>query len=110
MPLHQHFMCENVNVWITHIGGYPGNYAPAVRDEIYSINPDLFICGHSHILKVMRDKKNPQILHMNPGAAGIHGFHKIRTMMRFIIDGSTIKDVEAIELGLRGSLDFTPIP
>ena len=104
-PLHQHFTCEKIKVWITHIGGYPGYYSQYVRNEIYTIKPNLFISGHSHILKVMRDKKEPAILHMNPGAAGIHGFHKIRTMMRFTIDGSTIKDVEAIELGLRGDIE-----
>ena len=97
-PLNQRFLCEEVDVWITHIGGYPGNYSPAIREEIKRSPPKLFICGHSHILKVMNDK-NLKLLHMNPGAAGIYGFHKKRTMLRFKIDGTEIKDLEVIELG-----------
>ncbi len=81
---------------ITHIGGYPGRYSPAIRDEIYKNPPRIFISGHSHILKVMNDKKRG-ILHMNPGAVGTHGFHKVRTMLRFEIDGSDIKNLEVIE-------------
>jgi uncharacterized protein len=96
-PLHNRFMCEEVDVWITHIGGYPGKYSPAIREEIKKDPPKLFICGHSHILKVMNDK-NLDLLHMNPGAAGKHGFHKKRTMLRFKIDGKSIKDLEVIEL------------
>ena len=95
-PLHQRFLCEQVDVWITHIGGYPGRYSPAIREELYANPPKLFITGHSHILKVMPDKKRG-ILHMNPGAIGIHGFHKARTMLRFEIDGSTIQNLEVIE-------------
>lgn len=96
-PLHQRFKCEQVDVWITHIGGYPGRYSPAIRSEITSNPPDLFISGHSHILKVMNDKKL-SLLHMNPGAIGIHGFHKVRTMLRFSIEGSRIFDLEVVEL------------
>jgi len=96
-PLHQRFKCENVDVWITHIGGYPGNYSPPIRKEIYANPPKLFICGHSHILKVMPDKKLG-LLHMNPGAAGNHGFHKIKTLLRFNIDGDRIQDLEVIEI------------
>ncbi len=99
-PLHNRFMCEEVDVWITHIGGYPGKYSTAVRAEIAANPPRLFICGHSHILKVMFDKKLG-LLHMNPGAAGISGFHQVRTMLRFVIDGAQIKDLEIIELGKR---------
>ena len=99
-PLDQHFMCEQVKVWITHIGGYPGRYSQAVREKITQDPPKLFVCGHSHILKVMPDKKLG-LLHMNPGAAGIHGFHKVRTLLRFAIDGENIKDLEVIELGKR---------
>lgn len=90
------FTCEEVNVLITHIGGYPGNYAPAVRQIMQTQPPRLFISGHSHILKVMFDKKH-NCLHMNPGAAGRSGFHKVISMLRFVIDGSNIKDLEVIE-------------
>lgn len=99
-PLHNRFMCEEVDVWITHIGGYPGKYSPAIRDEINRNPPKLFICGHSHILKVQFDK-NLNLLHMNPGAAGKHGFHPVRTMLRFEIVGEKIQNLEVIELGLR---------
>ncbi len=97
-PRNQRFMCENVDVLITHIGGYPGKYSPAIREELYANPPKLFICGHSHILKVMNDKKLG-LLHMNPGAAGKYGFHKIRTMLRFKVEGENIIDLEVIELG-----------
>ena len=97
-PLHNRFLCENVSVWITHIGGYPGKYNPAIREEMTANPPKLFICGHSHILKVMFDKKN-NLLHMNPGAAGKSGFHQMRTMLRFVIDDEKIKDLEIIEIG-----------
>ncbi|GHA27612.1 phosphoesterase [Salinimicrobium marinum] len=99
-PLHQRFMCEDVDVWITHIGGYPGKYSPAIREEIRQNPPKIFISGHSHILKVMNDQKLGT-LHMNPGAAGKHGFHQVRTMLRFKIDGSKIEDLEVVELGKR---------
>jgi len=95
-PLHQRFLCEQIDVWITHIGGYPGRYSPAIREEIYANPPKLFITGHSHILKVMSDKKRG-LLHMNPGAIGIQGFHKARTMLRFEIDGKNIQNLEVIE-------------
>lgn len=96
-PKDQRFMCEGVDVWITHIGGYPGRYSPAVKEEIKKNTPKLFISGHSHILKVMHDK-NLDLLHMNPGAAGKQGFHKKRTMLRFTIEGAEIKELEVIEL------------
>lgn len=102
-PLHQRFLCEGVDVWITHIGGYPDRYSPNVRQEIKNRPPNLFISGHSHILKVMWDKKL-DLLHMNPGACGKQGFHQIRTMLRFEIDGKEIKNLEVIELGKRASL------
>jgi|TARA_R110002110_G_scaffold61285_8_gene172246 putative phosphoesterase len=95
-PLNNRFHCEGVDVLITHIGGYPGRYSPAIRDEIYKNPPRIFISGHSHILKVMNDKKRG-ILHMNPGAIGTHGFHQVRTMLRFEIDGNDIKNLEVIE-------------
>ena len=97
-PLHNRFFCEGVDVWITHIGGYPGKYNQEIRTEITKNPPKLFICGHSHILKVIYDKKL-QLLHMNPGAAGKSGFHQVRTMLRFVIDGDAIKDLEIVELG-----------
>jgi putative phosphoesterase len=96
-PLHQRFKCEDVDVWITHIGGYPGKYSPAIREQIKEEPPKLFISGHSHILKVMNDK-NLGLLHMNPGAAGKQGFHKKRTMLRFQIEGDKIQELEVIEL------------
>ncbi len=96
-PLNNRFFCEDVDVWITHIGGYPGRYSPAIREEIRAKPPRLFICGHSHILKVMPDKKL-NLLHMNPGAIGKHGFHNVRTMLRFTIDGSKIDNLEVIEV------------
>lgn len=95
-PLNLRFFCENVDVWMTHIGGYPGKYAPIIREEIKLNPPKLFICGHSHILKVMNDKKL-HLLHMNPGAIGIYGFHKVRTMLRFEINQETIQNLEVIE-------------
>lgn len=100
-PLHQRFLCEDVDVWITHIGGYPGKYSAAIKSVLVNNPPKLFICGHSHILKVMFDKQF-QVLHLNPGAAGKSGFHQMRTMLRFVIDGAAIKDMEIIELGKRG--------
>jgi putative phosphoesterase len=97
-PLHNRFFCEGVKVWMTHIGGYPGKYNQEIRKEINENPPKLFICGHSHILKVMFDQKL-KMLHMNPGAAGISGFHKVRTMLRFTIDGEKIANLEVIEMG-----------
>lgn len=99
-PLHQRFMCEEVDVWITHIGGYPGRYAPNMRERIRENPPRIFISGHSHILKVMPDKKL-NLIHMNPGAVGKHGFHKVRTMLRFEIDGKVIQNLEVIEFDRR---------
>ena len=99
-PEHNRFKCEDVDVWITHIGGYPGNYNIRIRDDIKKNPPRLFITGHSHILKVMNDKKL-NLLHMNPGACGKQGFHHIRTMLRFVINGNQISDLEVIELGKR---------
>ena len=96
-PENLRFKCEDVDVWITHIGGYPGRYSSYVKPEIYNAPPKLFICGHSHILKVMNDKK-VGLLHMNPGAIGKHGFHKVRTMLRFKIEGDRIFDLEVVEL------------
>lgn len=96
-PLHQKFYCEQVTVWITHIGGYPGKYHPDIREALKRNTPQLFICGHSHILKVMPDKKL-NLIHMNPGAVGKHGLHQVRTMLRFEIDGKKIQNLEVIEI------------
>lgn len=96
-PKNQRFTADGVDVWITHIGGYPGKYDPAVAPYIFRNPPKLFISGHSHILKVLYDKKL-QCLHLNPGAAGKQGFHKTRTLMRFVLDAGNIRDLEVIEL------------
>jgi len=97
-PLNNRFMCEGIDVWITHIGGYPGRYNQAIREEIKKNPPKLFICGHSHILKVQFDKKL-HLLRMNPGACGIYGFHQVRTMLRFEIEGDKIQGLEIVEIG-----------
>ena len=99
-PENNRFTLEGVDVLITHIGGYPGKYDPRIRSTLFANPPKLFIAGHSHILKVMFDKKI-QTLHMNPGAAGIYGFHKVRTLLRFVLDNGNIRDLEVIELGGR---------
>jgi len=96
-PENLFFTCEEVNVFMKHIGGYPGRYAPGVKDLIVKNNIQLFISGHSHILKVMYDEKT-NCLHMNPGAAGKQGWHKTKTLIRFVIDGKDMKDCEVIEL------------
>lgn len=96
------FTLEDVDVLMTHIGGYPGKYNPLVKDILQTNPPKLFICGHSHILKVMYDKKY-NCLDINPGAAGIYGFHKVRTLLRFTLDKGNIRDLEVIELGTRES-------
>lgn len=96
-PENNRFMCEGVNVLMTHIGGYPGKYHPKIKNEIYADPPNLFIVGHSHILKVVYDKKIGT-LHLNPGAAGKQGWHKVRTLMRFCISEDKIHDLEIIEL------------
>ena len=97
------FKCEEVKVLMIHIGGSPGHFYPQAAKSIEMNKPSLFICGHSHILKVMQDKKH-NMLYMNPGAAGKHGFHKMRTLLRFEINGSRIEKLEAIELGMRGAI------
>ena len=90
------FKCEKVNVMMTHIGGYPGNYAKGIKDKIKECEPKIFICGHSHILKVMYDKKL-KVLHINPGAVGNYGIHKVKTIIKFIIEEDNIKDLKIIE-------------
>ena len=97
------FQCEDVKVLMTHIGGYPGRYTARVKELIKRTQPKLYICGHSHILKIMYDQIN-QCLHVNPGACGHHGFHQVRTIVRFEITKDRIHDMEYIELGRRGQI------
>ncbi|MBL0317420.1 MAG: metallophosphoesterase family protein [Flavobacteriales bacterium] len=99
-PENQRFTCEGMDVWMTHIGGRPGNYATPVRAQLKSNPPQIFVCGHSHICSVQFDKSF-NMLYMNPGAAGKHGFHHMRTMLRFKVDCGKISDLEVIELGKR---------
>ncbi len=96
-PENLRFYCENVDVWMTHIGGYPDRYSPEVKRTIYTKPPMLFICGHSHILKVIYDKKI-NCLHLNPGAAGKQGWHRMQTLLRFCISAEKIHTLEVIEL------------
>lgn len=95
---HLVFNCEDVKVYITHIGGYPGKYNPSIKEMLLSEKPDLFICGHSHILKVMFDK-SLNLLHMNPGSCGLSGFHLVKTVLTFEIENKEIKNLNVIELG-----------
>lgn len=90
------FECEEMKVFITHIGGYPGRYEKEARQLIESEKPEIFISGHSHILKVIYDKKH-KLLHINPGASGNSGFHHLITAVRFVIEGKDIKDLEVFE-------------
>lgn len=92
------FKIEDVDVWMTHIGGYPGRYAPGVRRMLVEARPKIMVAGHSHILRVQYDREL-SLLHLNPGAAGYHGWQKERTLMRLVIDGADIRDLEVIELG-----------
>ncbi|MFP4025303.1 MAG: metallophosphoesterase family protein [Thiohalospira sp.] len=96
-PKIQKFQCEQVNVFMIHIGGYPGKYEKEAKTIIQNTHVDMFISGHSHILKVMYDQEN-ELLHVNPGAAGKSGLHKHQTAVRFIIDGKNIKDLEVFEM------------
>lgn len=100
-PYSNRFKIEGVEVWMVHIGGNPGRYSLPIRKEMEQNPPDLFICGHSHILKIARDPDNRKLLFINPGAAGRHGFHTERTLVRFSIDKGKISDVEVINLGPR---------
>jgi uncharacterized protein len=97
------FVVGGLKIFMTHIGGYPGRYAKGIKEKLKIIRPDIFICGHSHILKVIRDNEL-KLLHINPGAAGIHGFHDIRTMIRMQVENGKIQNLEVIELGMRGGL------
>ncbi|MCK8491011.1 metallophosphatase family protein [Spirosoma sp. RP8] len=99
LPAHQRFHLEGFDIWMTHIGGTPPKYNPITRPNLQLNPPDLFVCGHSHILKVVRDAKMHDLLFMNPGAAGKTGFHQMRTALRFTLDDGRIADMQAIELG-----------
>ena len=90
------FKCEEIKVLMTHIGGYPGKYAKGIKDMLENERPDIFISGHSHILKIINDK-NLDILHMNPGAIGNHGYHKVKTMIIFYVNKKKIEDLKVIE-------------
>jgi putative phosphoesterase len=98
------FSCEGLRIWMTHIGGAPPNYNPRVKKILKERIPDIFICGHSHILRVKKDPNYKNMLYLNPGAAGNHGFHTIKTIIRFEIKKASIINMEAIELGKRGAL------
>jgi uncharacterized protein len=100
-PKVNRFVVEGLDVMMTHIGGYPGKYHPDVRNEIKANPPQLYITGHSHILKVMPDRSLNNLLHLNPGAAGKHGFHTMRTMMRFDVNNGKVENLQVIELGKR---------
>lgn len=103
-PEHQHFSCEGLKVWMTHIGGKPPRYAKGIRPLLLEHKPDIFICGHSHILRVMTDEKTGRLLYLNPGAAGMQGFHKMRTLLRFDIREAKVSNMQVVELGKRGAL------
>ena len=95
------FDCEGLDVFMTHIGGYPGRYNQRVREILRQYPPQLFICGHSHILKIMPDRQLG-LLHINPGAAGNEGFHKVKTIVRFTVEQGVVKELQVVELGARG--------
>ncbi len=101
-PEHLHMDCEGIRVWMTHIGGKPGRYSPAIRAGLAKHKPDLFICGHSHICMLQRDKQFGHI-HMNPGAAGRHGFHQKRTLIKMELEKGKIAAMKVVELGGRSS-------
>jgi len=98
-PLDQKFECEGLKIWITHIGKFQGKYDQRVYPELSKSHTDIFICGHSHILKIHKEKQLNNMLHINPGAVGKQGFHQVRTIVRFSLDNASVKDMEAIELG-----------
>ncbi|HEX6224569.1 MAG TPA: metallophosphoesterase family protein [Chryseolinea sp.] len=98
------FTCEEINVWITHIGGVPPTYNSRIKKMLKTNIPNLFICGHSHILRIKRDPKFNNMLYVNPGAAGNQGFHSMKTLIRFDVNGNAIQNMEVVELGRRGAL------
>lgn len=100
---HLIFNCENTKIYITHIAGYPTRWAKGIKERLIEVKPDVFICGHSHILKVMYDK-SLNLLFLNPGACGISGFHQVKTFLKFDIDGKEIKNLQVVELGPRAEI------
>lgn len=104
LPEDLRFKCEGLDIWMTHIGGTPPNYNPRVKKILRANPPDVFICGHSHILAIKRDPQLNNMLFINPGAAGNHGFHHIKTLVRFEILNAAVTKMEVIELGKRGAL------
>jgi len=103
-PQDQVFEVEGLKVWMTHIGGYPPRYGKGIKSRLDTVKPNIFICGHSHILKIMPDKARKGLIHINPGAAGQQGFHKVRTLVKMEIGSGKITDLKVVELGLRGRL------
>ncbi len=101
-PADVRFECEGLKVWMTHIGGYPPRYKSEILKVFRTDQPHIFVCGHTHILRVMTDAKLNHLLYLNPGAAGHHGFHTVRTMLKFEINNRKIENVRVIELGRRG--------
>lgn len=99
LPSHQRFSLEGLTIWMTHIGGSPPKYNPTVRPRLQADSPDIFVCGHSHILKITRDPARHNMLFINPGAAGKTGFHIMRTIVLFSLDTGRISDMQVIELG-----------
>lgn len=102
---HLFFEIEGFNIWMTHIGGAPPRYNPMVMPRLRENTPDIFVCGHSHILRVIRDRNLSDMLYINPGAAGREGFHKMRTLLRFNLHEGVISQMEVVELGLRGAVN-----
>ena len=103
-PLNLELEREGMKILITHIGGYPGRYDPKACKEIERVKPDIFVCGHSHILRVIKDPKYNNMIVMNPGAAGINGFHKMKTALRFTLNKKQVQNMEVVELGKRGEI------
>jgi hypothetical protein len=104
-PADVRFECEGLKVWMTHIGGYPPRYKPEIMKVFRNDQPHIFVCGHTHILRVMTDAKLNHLLYLNPGAAGHHGFHTVRTMLKFEINDRRVENVRVIELGRRGVMN-----
>jgi putative phosphoesterase len=104
LPEDLRFECEGIHVWITHIGGKPPHYNPRIKKALMLDRPRLFVCGHSHICSIQRDPTQQQMLFINPGAAGNHGFHQVKTIVRFEIENAQFHNMEVIELGKRGTI------
>jgi putative phosphoesterase len=103
-PEDLYFECEGLSIWMTHIGGVPPRYNPRIKNKLVANIPDIFICGHSHILRIAKDPAYKGMLYINPGAAGNQGFHHMKTLVRFEISAKEVKNLEVIELGRRGLL------